>query len=143
MEISSNIKYGADEGEPDTGFIRGGKKRKLGTLAGKPEPWYERGGYKQPTAYDISGSQNWFNKADNAITIHRHRSLDDDYVGVHVHKIRFQYKNGKPTTGSEPAKLNYNVRTGNYETYIPRVKEDIFKENRKNKTNDTKDTLFA
>jgi len=47
MEISSNIKYGADEGEPDTGFIRGGKKRKLGTLAGKPEPWYERGGYKQ------------------------------------------------------------------------------------------------
>ena len=28
-------------------IIRGGKKRKLGTLAGKPEPWYERGGYKQ------------------------------------------------------------------------------------------------
>ena len=96
-----------------------------------------------PNPYDISGSANWFNKADNAITIHRHRSLDDDYVGVHVHKIRFQYKNGKPTTGSEPAKLNYNVRTGNYETYIPRVKEDIFKENRKDKTNDTKDTLFA
>ena len=49
MEVSSNVgNYSnADEGEPDTGFIRGNKKRKLGTLAGKPEPWFERGGYTQ------------------------------------------------------------------------------------------------
>ena len=48
MEVSSNIGgYGADDGEPDTGFIRGNKKRKLGTLVGKPENWYERGGYTQ------------------------------------------------------------------------------------------------
>ena len=49
MEVSSNIAgYSeADEGEPDTGFIRGDKERRLGTLAGKPEPWFERGGYEQ------------------------------------------------------------------------------------------------
>ena len=48
MEVSSNVGgYGADEGEPDTGFIRGDKKRVLGRLAGKPEPWFERGGYEQ------------------------------------------------------------------------------------------------
>ena len=47
MEITSNIGYSADEGEPDTGFIRGDKKRTLGTLAGKPEPWFVRGGYEQ------------------------------------------------------------------------------------------------
>ena len=48
MEVSSNVGgYGADEGEPDTGFIRGNKERKLGKLSGKPEPWYERGGYEQ------------------------------------------------------------------------------------------------
>lgn len=48
MEVSSVFSgYGADEGEPDTGFIRGDKKRKLGTLAGKPERWFERGGYTQ------------------------------------------------------------------------------------------------
>ena len=48
MEVSSNIGgYSADEGEPDTGFIRGDKKRVLGGLAGKPEPWFERGGYTQ------------------------------------------------------------------------------------------------
>ena len=48
MEITSNIGgYTCDEGEPDTGFIRGDKKRTLGTLAGKPEPWFVRGGYVQ------------------------------------------------------------------------------------------------
>ena len=48
MEVSSVFSgYSADEGEPDTGFIRGDKKRKLGTLAGKPERWFERGGYTQ------------------------------------------------------------------------------------------------
>ena len=47
MEITSNVGYVGDEGEPDTGFIRGDKKRKLGTLSGKPEPWFERGGYIQ------------------------------------------------------------------------------------------------
>jgi len=48
MEVSSNVsRYSADDGEPDTGFIRGKKKRTLGKLSGKPEPWYERGGYEQ------------------------------------------------------------------------------------------------
>lgn len=48
MEVSSNVGgYGADEGEPDTGFIRGDKQRRLGKLEGKPEPWFERGGYEQ------------------------------------------------------------------------------------------------
>ena len=49
MEASSNISgySDTDEGEPDTGFIRGDKKRILGGLAGKPEPWFDRGGYKQ------------------------------------------------------------------------------------------------
>lgn len=39
--------YGADSGEPDTGFIRGGRTRKLGKLEGKPEPWFDNGGYTQ------------------------------------------------------------------------------------------------
>ena len=75
-----------------------------------------------PTPYDISGSANWFNKCDNAIAIHRHKTEFDDHVGVHVHKIRFQYKNGKPDT----AKLSYNIGSGNYVTYIEKSKENIF-----------------
>lgn len=47
FEASTNVGYSADEGEPDTGFIHGGRKRKLGKLEGKPEPWFEGGGYTQ------------------------------------------------------------------------------------------------
>ena len=39
--------YGADAGEPDTGYLPAGQKRKLGTNSGKPEPWFDRGGYVQ------------------------------------------------------------------------------------------------
>ena len=75
-----------------------------------------------PTPYDISGSANWFNKCDNAITIHRHRNEEQDYVGVHVNKIRFQHKNGKPGT----AKLRYNLKNGKYNEYIEEFKENLF-----------------
>mgnify|MGYP003650542325 CR=1 FL=1 len=46
-EGSASVTYGADAGEPDTGFIKGGGKRKLGKLAGKPEPWFEKLGFTQ------------------------------------------------------------------------------------------------
>jgi twinkle protein len=74
-----------------------------------------------PSAYDISGSANFFNKSDNIITIHRHKSQDDDYVGVHVSKIRFQYKNGRPAIG----KLNYDIKTGKYYEY-EETKSNLF-----------------
>ena len=48
MEVTSNASYIGDEGEPDTGFIKGNKKRILNRHRGsKPENWYERGGYTQ------------------------------------------------------------------------------------------------
>jgi hypothetical protein len=48
VEISSNFRsYKADEGEPDTGWLLGGVKRKLGKKYGKPEPWFDQGGYTQ------------------------------------------------------------------------------------------------
>ena len=63
-----------------------------------------------PTLYDISGSANWYNKIDNGITVHRHRTEDDDYVGVYVGKIRHQYKNGRPGV----VEFHYNINTGRY-----------------------------
>ena len=48
LEGSSNTStYTADGGEPDTGFLPGGKARRLGMRKGKPEPWFENGGYTQ------------------------------------------------------------------------------------------------
>ena len=40
-----------------------------------------------PTAYDISGSANWANKADNALSVFRGQ---DNEVQIHVTKIRFK-----------------------------------------------------
>ena len=72
----------------------------------------ERGGYKQPTAYDISGSQNWFNKADNVICIHRNDSMDISNTSVKftVQKVKFQKLVGVP--GEE--ELKYDRRSGRY-----------------------------
>jgi len=43
---------------------------------------------KPPTVYDISGSANWANKADNAISVYRHPH--DNLVEIHIQKIRFK-----------------------------------------------------
>ena len=75
-----------------------------------------------PGAYDISGSSNFFNRADNIISVHRHKDEDDDYVGIHVSKIRFQYKNGRPGIG----KLNYDIKNGKYYEYEQRDAEILF-----------------
>ena len=42
---------------------------------------------KAPNAYDISGSANWANKADNALSVFRGQ---DNEVQIHVTKIRFK-----------------------------------------------------
>jgi twinkle protein len=42
---------------------------------------------KAPTVYDISGSANWANKADNALSVFRGQNNE---VQIHVNKIRFQ-----------------------------------------------------
>lgn len=54
--------------------------------------------YKIPTAYDISGSSNWFNKADNVVAIHRMNPIDpfDTSVRFNVQKVKFQKLVGIP-----------------------------------------------
>ncbi len=61
-----------------------------------------------PTAYRIAGGSNWYNKADNIITIHRPNPKDfrDTDVDIHVQKIKFQKLVGVPT--GAPVKLMYD-----------------------------------
>jgi twinkle protein len=70
----------------------------------------------------ISGSANFYNRPENCITIHRHKNEESDYVGVHVHKVRFQYKNGRPGKG----KLSYDVKNGRYYEHQEEFKEALF-----------------
>ena len=72
----------------------------------------DNGGDKEHTAYDISGSQNWVNKADNVICIHRDDAMDinNTSVAFSVQKVKFQKLVGVP--GEES--LKYDRRSGRY-----------------------------
>jgi hypothetical protein len=44
--------------------------------------------YPVPTLYDISGSSNWYNKADNGIVVHR--DFENDITEIYVKKVKFK-----------------------------------------------------
>ncbi|NQV38204.1 MAG: toprim domain-containing protein [Candidatus Marinimicrobia bacterium] len=68
----------------------------------------ENGEYPVPTPYDISGSANWKNKADNCFAIHRDFATNESTV--HIQKIRFREIG---MIGS--ATFTYNGKCGTYE----------------------------
>lgn len=49
----------------------------------------ETGNYDPPTAYDISGSAHWRNKADFCLTAHRH-DMGCNRITVYVGKVKFK-----------------------------------------------------
>jgi twinkle protein len=67
--------------------------------------------YPVPTAYDIAGSANFFNKPDVIVTVHRDKDIvrnPDNKVSINVQKVRHK------TTGKIGAywlKFNYNDGT--------------------------------
>jgi twinkle protein len=65
------------------------------------------GSYPVPTPYDISGSANFRNKADNCFAIHR--NFETNESSIHVQKIRFREVG---MIGS--AKLSFNRESGTY-----------------------------
>ena len=44
--------------------------------------------YLIPTPYDISGSSNWYNKADNCLCVYR--NFDIQVIDIHIQKIKFK-----------------------------------------------------
>jgi twinkle protein len=70
-----------------------------------------------PRPDSISGSQNWWNKADNAITVWRDfEKMDSGEVDIHIQKIRFKHC-GRPGLVS----LRYDRITGRYHEQPPKV----------------------
>lgn len=60
-----------------------------------------------PTLYDISGSANFFNKADFGIVVHRNRIQNN--VEVHIQKVKFKHLGECGT-----ALFRYNINNGRY-----------------------------
>jgi twinkle protein len=77
----------------------------------------DTGAYEVPTPYDISGSANWRNKADNCVTVYRHMQSREEAIAapkpveIHVQKIRF-----KQVGHIGKAELEYDRITSNYKT---------------------------
>jgi twinkle protein len=65
------------------------------------------GNFKVPNLYSISGSANWYNKADNGIVVWR--DFNTNEIQVHIKKVRFAWM-GKPGV----AHFRYNTITGQY-----------------------------
>jgi len=71
------------------------------------------GKIRVPTLYDISGSANFFNKADYGFTVHRKTNSDNtlrNEVEIHWQKIKFKYL-GEPGV----SELNYNYINGRFQ----------------------------
>jgi len=64
-----------------------------------------------PTLYDISGSANFYNKADFGIVVHRDRA--NNTVVVRVQKVKFRHLGEVGT-----AYFKYNLNNGRYTPYI-------------------------
>lgn len=73
-------------------------------------PKNKDGKIEAPTLYDISGSANFFNKADFGIVVHRDR--DNNIVEVHIQKVKFRHL-GEPGL----ALFRYNINNGRYVPY--------------------------
>lgn len=65
------------------------------------------GKYPVPEMWDLSGSANWRNKADNGLCVNR--NFDAGYTTIIVQKIKYKYA-GKPGE----AILKYNIESGRY-----------------------------
>lgn len=73
-------------------------------------PKNKDGVIETPTLYDISGSANFFNKADFGIVVHRDRI--NNTTEVHVQKVKFKHLGECGT-----AIFKYNLNNGRYVPY--------------------------
>ncbi|MBL7123234.1 MAG: bifunctional DNA primase/helicase, partial [Candidatus Marinimicrobia bacterium] len=69
-----------------------------------------------PTAYDISGSANWANKADNALSVFR---TSGNEVQIHIKKIRF-----KEVGKLGVVDLKYDNKNGRYSVFNLKFKSN-------------------
>lgn len=74
------------------------------------QPRNKDGIIEAPTLYDISGSANFFNKADFGIVVHRNRA--ENLVEVRVQKVKFRHLGECGI-----ALFKYNINNGRYTPY--------------------------
>lgn len=81
------------------------------------QPKNKDGIVEAPTLYDISGSANFYNKADFGIVVHRNRI--ENTVEVHIQKVKFRHLGECGT-----ALFKYNLNNGRYSPYQNGIEPD-------------------
>lgn len=74
-------------------------------------PKNKDGVIEAPTLYDISGSANFYNKADFGIVVHRNRI--ENTTEVHIQKVKFRHLGE-----CGMAQFKYNLNNGRYSPYV-------------------------
>ena len=84
-------------------------------IVAHPQKLYRRedGTYPVPTPWDINGSANWRNKADNCLTVWRDEKEPDEPVQIHIQKVRFKHI-GRVGLGQ----LKWDRATGRYSDFV-------------------------
>lgn len=80
-------------------------------------PKTKDGAIEVPNLYDISGSANFYNKADYGIIVHR--NYPEDLVEVHVQKVKFRNLGQVGT-----AHFKYNINNGRYTPVIGGIQDE-------------------
>ena len=126
LKESSLAGYGADDGEPETGYVADGQKRIIGK--GKPEPWFNQGGYTQldkPTGDWIRGkgknrdNDSTFRKVYYKVT---NMETSDLNPADDPHKVE-DWETIKPKKGVKKVKRFWELPDNQKNTIIS--KEDI------------------
>jgi hypothetical protein len=126
LKESSLAGYGADDGEPETGYVADGQKRIISK--GKPEPWFNQGGYTQldkPTGDWIRGkgknrdNDSTFRKVYYKVT---NMETSDLNPADDPHKVE-DWETIKPKKGVKKVKRFWDLPDNQKNTIIS--KEDI------------------
>jgi len=83
----------------------------------------ETGKRPVPTPYDIAGSANWYNKADNILCVDRDQLTGSQDVQVYVQKVRFKHIGNLGI-----ANLSYDRVTGRYHDALGSHTEQLMKD---------------
>ena len=108
----------------------------LVVLMAHPTKLYKNkdGRIEAPTLYDISGSANFFNKADFGIVVHRRREAN--YIEVHVQKVKFRHLGEQGMCF-----FKYNINNGRYVSYDPNSTAEVMWDNNNHLIQQNKDRI--
>lgn len=86
------------------------------------------GNIKCPHVSQLENGSMWFNRSDDAITIHRQTQHEERWkiTEIHVQKIKHTRSGGRPTINDKPIELEYQPKFGGFKWVTDKERETGF-----------------